>query len=145
MPYRFIGEYRHNIDDKGRLILPSRFRDKLGESFVVTCGLDTCLVVFPPEEWGKYLSRLESLQFHKKDFRAYLRLVLAKANDVEIDRLGRFTVPANLREYAGISREVVVNGVSDKIEIWSQQIWDEYSRKAISNYEINAETIGELE
>ncbi|MDD2716016.1 MAG: division/cell wall cluster transcriptional repressor MraZ [Candidatus Wallbacteria bacterium] len=137
----FSGEYTHNIDQKGRLILPSRFREQLGDKFVVNYGLDSCLVIFSLDEWRKYLDKLSSLSDRKSENRQFLRVILSGKCEVETDSLGRFTIPLNLREKAGITKEVVIIGAGTKIEIWSKENWEPYFREAIENYEKNAEKI----
>jgi MraZ protein len=141
----FIGEFKHNLDPKNRLILPSKFRDTIGERFIVTCGLESCLVIYTEEGWQEYAEELQRLPYHKKDIRDYIRLVLSKAHEVETDLQGRFTIPPNLREFAELKKEVVVTGVFDKIEIWDRESWKNYSNGAIGTYEEKAEMIGELE
>jgi MraZ protein len=140
-----IGEYTHNLDSKGRLILPSKFRDEIGDTFIITCGLESSLIIYTEEGWNEYVEKLQSLPYHKKDLRAYIRLVLSKANQVETDKMGRFTIPPNLRKFADLKKEVIIIGINDKIELWSKDKWDEYSKNAIDNYEDKAEMIGEFE
>jgi len=140
-----IGEYTHNLDAKGRLILPSKFRDEIGDSFIITCGLETSLIVYTEDGWNEYVEKLNALPYHKKDLRDYIRLVLSKANQVETDKMGRFTIPPNLRKFADLKKEVVIIGINDKIELWSKDKWEKYSLDAINNYEDKAEMIGELE
>ena len=110
MQFGFFGEFRHNTDSKGRLILPSRFRELLGERFVITCGLDSCLEIASLEHWEERIRKLSQLPPNRKEHRQYLRIVTQGMQEVETDRLGRFTIPQNLREYAGIRKEVVING-----------------------------------
>lgn len=141
----FIGQYSHNIDSKGRLILPSKFRDKLGDKFIITCGLEQSLVIYPEDAWKEYIDKLSKLPYHKKDMRAYIRLVLSTANEVETDKLGRFTIPANLRKYANLKKEVIITGIHDKIELWDKKTWKDYINKAMDDYENKAELIGDLE
>lgn len=135
----FIGSYQHAIDEKGRVIIPSRFRDELGQHSVVTKGLDQCLFLFPIQEWEKRSQELALLPLSKGDARAYSRLFFAGASECELDKQGRIMIPAHLREYAKLDREVVIIGVSSRIEIWSAPIWDEYSKRAEASYEEIAE------
>ena len=137
----FMGEFRHTIDEKGRLIMPSRFRDGLGDRFVATRGLDRCLFVYPMSEWASLEEKLESLPFTRAEARAFTRLFLAGAAECEVDRQGRFLVPANLRQYAGIEKEVVIIGVSNRVEIWSESEWELYLEKAGERYEELAENL----
>lgn len=137
----FMGEYRHSIDEKGRLIMPARFREELGDRFVATRGLDNCLFVYPLREWASLEEKLRSLPFTRGEARAFTRLFLAGASECEIDRQGRFVVPAGLRGYAKIERDVVIIGVSNRIEVWSQGEWDAYVEKAGSKFEELAENL----
>lgn len=137
----FMGEFRHTIDEKGRLIMPARFRDGLGDRFVATRGLDNCLFVYPLAEWASLEEKLKSLPFTRGEARAFTRLFLAGASECEIDRQGRFVIPGGLRDYAKIEKDVVIIGVSNRIEVWSQTEWDAYVEKAGSNYEELAENL----
>ena len=115
----FMGEYHHNIDEKGRLIMPSKFRFDLGESFVVTRGIDSCLFVYPKETWLKITSKLNELSFTKKDVRSFQRFFLSAATVCEFDKQGRINITSPLIDYADLSKECVIIGVNDRIEIWS--------------------------
>lgn len=116
----FMGEYNHTIDAKGRLIIPSKFREALGEEFVVTKGLDGCLFVFDAIEWSAFEQKLKSLPITNKDARQFVRFFLAGAASVEVDKQGRILVPNILREFAGLSKEVTLIGVGSRIEIWDK-------------------------
>lgn len=140
----FFGEYRHNLDEKNRLILPSRFRDDLGDRFIMACGLDSCLEILTAETWEAKMRELKQLPLTRRDNREFVRLIAQGVCEVEPDRTGRFIIPQNLREYAGIQKEVVITGVLDKIEIWSRENWEKYYLTARENYEKNAENIGEF-
>ncbi len=120
----FMGEYNHTIDAKGRLIVPSKFRDALGDEFVITKGLDGCLFVYDNKEWTAFEEKLKSLPLTNKDARQFVRFFLAGAANVEVDKQGRILVPSNLREFAKLSKEVVLVGVASRIEIWSKEIWE---------------------
>ena len=120
----FMGEYNHTIDAKGRLIVPSKFRDALGDEFVITKGLDGCLFVYDNKEWTAFEEKLKSLPLTNKDARQFVRFFLAGAAYVEVDKQGRILVPSNLREFAKLSKEVVLVGVASRIEIWSKEIWE---------------------
>lgn len=137
----FMGEFRHTIDDKGRLIMPSKFRDGLKDRFVATRGLDNCLFVYPLSEWASLEQKLKELPFTRAETRAFTRLFLAGASECEIDRQGRFVIPTVLREYAKIDKDAVIIGVSNRVEIWSQAEWDAYMSKAGENYEELAESL----
>lgn len=137
----FMGEYQHNIDPKGRLFIPARFREGLGDSFVLTKGLDGCLFAYPRPEWDALEQKLKSLPFTKGDARAFVRFFFSGAAICEADKQGRILIPGNLREYARLEKDVVVIGVSSRVEIWAKSQWEEYSARAASSYEEIAETI----
>lgn len=120
----FMGEYNHTVDTKGRLIVPSKFRESLGDTFVVTKGLDGCLFVYDNQEWEAFEQKLKALPLHKKDNRQFARHFLAGAAEVEVDKQGRILIPSKLREYAGLEKDVVLVGVASRIEIWDQGKWD---------------------
>lgn len=122
----FYGEYLHSIDVKGRIIVPAKFREGLGEKFIVTKGLDNCLFAYSPEEWSNLEAKLRGLPFTDKDVRAFVRFFFAGATECEVDKQGRIHIPQNLREYAGLSKEVFVIGVSARVEIWDKDTWETY-------------------
>lgn len=124
-----IGEYAHSIDTKGRLIMPSKLKDDIGEKFVITKGLDGCLFVYSQVEWKNFEDKLRSFPLTNKDARALVRFFLAGAMECEIDKQGRFLITSNLRDFAGLSKDVVIIGVLNKIEIWSKEKWETYSQK----------------
>lgn len=134
----FIGEYGHAIDAKNRIILPSKFREGLGESCIMTKGLDGCLYVYPREEWAILEEKLKSLPLTSKDARAFVRFFFSGANEITFDKQGRTLIPQNLMQYAGIVKEVVSIGVSNRIEIWSKEKWNDYTES-----DINMDEIGE--
>ncbi|MGN1358088.1 MAG: division/cell wall cluster transcriptional repressor MraZ [Bacilli bacterium] len=113
-----IGEYHHNIDEKGRLIIPAKFREEIGNSFVVTKGLDGCLFVYSLVEWEKIVNKLKKLPFTKKDARTFSRFFLASATVCEFDRQGRINLMNSLTLYAGLKKECAIIGVNDRLEIW---------------------------
>ena len=117
----FMGEYNHTIDAKGRLIVPSKFREALGDTFVVPKGLDGCLFVYDNKEWNAFEEKLKSLPLTNKEARQFARFFLAGAAEVEVDKQGRILVPNILREFAQISKDVVLIGVASRIEIWSRE------------------------
>lgn len=135
----FIGEYQHNIDNKGRLTMPSKFRDGLGQTFIITKGLDKCLFVFSLEEWNKFENKLKTLPISSKDARSFTRFFFAGAAECELDKQGRIMVPANLRNYAEISKETFVIGVSSRIEIWNEDNWNSYNNDDDLSYDSIAE------
>ncbi len=141
----FIGEYQHNIDPKGRLFIPARFREGLGDSFVVTKGLDGCLFAYPRPEWDALEQKLKSLPFTKGDARAFVRFFFSGAALCETDKQGRILIPVSLREFASLEKDVVVIGVSSRVEIWAKSKWDEYNARAAASYEEIAEKIDDFD
>ena len=123
----FMGEYNHTVDAKGRLIVPSKFRESLGEEFVVTKGLDGCLFVYSSEEWKIIETKFREVSQFSKEARKFARFFFAGAASCEVDKQGRVLLPAILREFAGIEKEVVLAGVVNHIEIWSKDKWQETS------------------
>ncbi len=121
----FKGEYSHTIDTKGRVIVPAKFREKLGEESVVTKGLDGCLFVYPREEWEKFEEKLSNLPLNHKDARKVTRFFFAGAADCEIDKQGRVLLPAVLREFAALEKDIVMVGIMNRIEIWSRDRWND--------------------
>ncbi|HEX3077044.1 MAG TPA: division/cell wall cluster transcriptional repressor MraZ [Lachnospiraceae bacterium] len=119
----FMGEYNHTIDAKGRIIVPAKFREELGEEFVVTLGLDGCLFVYPNSEWTNFVNELKGLPGNK-DARQLQRYFMAGAAQCEVDKQGRILIPQKLREHAGLDKDLVFVGVLSKIEIWSKERWD---------------------
>lgn len=140
----FIGEYQHTIDEKGRVALPVKFRAKMVDGAVVTKGLDECLAVYTTTEWEKLAEKLSTLPLTQAASRAFARLMLAGAVQVNIDRQGRINIPAYLREYAGISGQVVVAGLYSRVEIWSHTKWQEYKSKTEKDSNAIAEELGNL-
>ncbi len=140
----FIGEYKHAIDDKGRLTLPVKFRLDLAKGAVVTRGLDTSLFLFPKEEWDKLAEKLASLPLGQSNSRAFARLMLAGAMECEIDKQGRVMLPEYLRTYAELKKTVVVAGLYTRLEIWDEQSWESYKHKMEEDAESVAEQLGEL-
>lgn len=140
----FMGEYHHTIDGKGRFILPVKFREALGEQFVATKGLDNCLFVYPREEWAIIESKLKQLPFTKADARAFVRFFFAGAAECESDKQGRVLIPTNLRDYAKLDKDIVIVGVSNRIEIWSREVWEKYSCEAELSYGDIAEKLEDL-
>ena len=122
----FMGEFHHSIDSKGRLIVPVKFREQLGECFVVTRGLDQCLFVYSMDEWTILEQKMKTLPLTKKDARAFIRFFFSGASECEIDKQGRMNLSTPLIKYAGLEKECVVIGVSNRIEIWAKQNWDLY-------------------
>lgn len=125
----FMGEYHHTIDQKGRLIIPARFREGLGERFIVTKGLDTCLFLYPMAEWQRLEAKLQQLPFTSRDARAFARFFFSGACECELDAQGRILIPENLRSYARLDKDVVVIGVASRVEVWSKAEWEAYQQQ----------------
>ncbi len=139
-----MGEYLHNIDNKGRVILPAKFREELGDSFIVTKGLDNCLFVYAKDEWAILESKLKQLPLAKPEARAFVRFFFAGAAELECDKQGRMLLPNNLREYAKLDKDVVVIGVSNRIELWDKEAWDAYNEQVGPTVANIAETLVDL-
>ena len=122
-----LGEYRHNVDVKGRVSVPSKFRGDLGQSFIVTKGLDNCLFMYSKSEWETFENKLKALPLTNNDARSFMRFFFAGATECEVDKQGRINIPQLLREYAGIKKDVVILGVSTRAEIWDSSKWEEYT------------------
>ena len=132
-----IGEYEHSLDAKGRLIMPAKLREDIGEKFIITKGLDGCLFAFSLEEWKNFEQKLRSLPISNKDARAFSRFFFAGAIDCEIDKQGRFLISSNFREFAELTKEVVIIGMDSRLEIWSKDKWQN------TDDEISADEIAE--
>jgi len=139
-----IGEFHYNIDQKGRLMIPAKFRQRFGLEAIITRGIDKCLFVFPKDEWEKVVDKLLKLPLSQANSRAFTRLMLAGAHQMEIDNQGRILIPENLRKYAEISKKVVVLGLYSRLEIWDEKIWEEYKKNSESQSEEIAEKLSEL-
>ena len=135
----FMGEYNHTIDAKGRLIIPAKFREVLGDEFVVTKGMDGCLFVFDNPEWQVFADKLRGLPMIDKEARQFTRFFLAGAAACEVDKQGRILLPQVLREFAGLEKDVVLVGVASRIEIWSKEHWDE----AMNTYDGDMDEVAE--
>ena len=125
----FMGEYHHNIDDKKRLVLPSTFRSSLGESFIITRGLEKCLYIYTEKEWNKIVEKLGSLPFTKKDARVFIRSFFSAAASCNLDKQGRINITSQQLAHAGITKECVIIGVSDRVEIWSKENWNQFNEE----------------
>ncbi len=123
----FMGEYQHTIDAKGRLIVPSKFREDLGEHFIVTKGLDNCLFAYPQSEWKVFEEKLKQLPLTSTDARKFVRFFFAGAVECDLDNQGRIILPPNLREYAVLKKDIVSIGVNNRVEIWNKENWKEYN------------------
>jgi MraZ protein len=124
----FYGEYQHTIDPKGRVIIPARFREELGEKFILTKGLDDCLFVYSSGEWCNLEAKLKTLPLSSKDARAFIRFFFSGATECELDKQGRALIPQNLREYAKLEKDIYIIGVSTRVEVWDRNKWENYSR-----------------
>ena len=140
----FIGEYTHNLDDKGRLAIPVKFRRDLSKGAVVTRGLDNCLFLYTKTEWEKLAEKLATLPISQSNSRAFSRLMLAGAMDVEVDKQGRVVLPEYLREFAGLKKNVVLAGLYNRAEIWDEEKWKAYKNQTEANSNEIAEKMGEL-
>lgn len=137
----FMGEFQHSIDEKGRIIIPAKFRDLLGTSFVVTRGLDQCLFVYPLAEWEVLEQKLKALPLMKSDARAFTRFFFSGATECEWDKQGRVNLPSNLRQYAHLEKDCVVLGVSNRVEIWSRDTWEQYFQQSEDTFNEIAEKL----
>ncbi|GMA47628.1 division/cell wall cluster transcriptional repressor MraZ [Tetragenococcus muriaticus] len=136
-----MGEFQHSIDTKGRLIIPSKLREQLGETFVVTRGLDGCLFGYPLTEWEKLEEKLDQMPLAKKDARSFVRFFYSAATECEIDKQGRINIPTTLRKHASLEKRCVIIGVSTRIEIWDEQRWNDFSEKTEENFDDIAESM----
>lgn len=139
-----IGEYRHTLDAKGRVIIPSKFRDELKDNFIITKGLDNCLFIYPQSEWIKIEDKLKELPLTNRDVRSFVRTFYSGAVDESLDKQGRVVIPQSLRDHASIEKDVVIIGVSTRVEIWSTENWDNYNDSLGLSYEDIAEKMQEL-
>lgn len=139
-----LGEFQHNLDTKGRVAVPAKFREKLTAGAIITRGIDNCLFVFANPEWEALAAKLIALPLAQANSRAFVRLMMAGATDVELDTQGRILIPDYLRKYAGLKKEVVVAGLYNRIEIWDEATWTSYKTKTESSSETIAEHLGEL-
>ncbi len=137
----FMGEYNHSLDTKGRLIIPSRYREALGDTFVLTKGLDGCLNIYDTEGWNALTEKLQALPITSANARKFTRFMLGGATECEVDKQGRILIPANLRAFAGLTRDVILVGVGGRIEIWDREAWEKTS--ACDDEEI-AQNLGDL-
>ena len=132
-----MGEFHHNIDDKGRLIVPAKFRYELGEKFVITRGLDKCLFVYSNNEWEKIINKLKTLPFTNKDARNFTRFFLSGAAECEFDKQGRINITSPLISYADLTKECVIIGANDRLEIWSEEAWNTF-------FDENADSLSDI-
>lgn len=140
----FLGEYQHSLDPKGRITIPSKFRESLGDKFIATKGLDNCIFLYPLNEWQQIEEKLQKLPLTRADVRSFVRFFFSGASELEVDKQGRTVLPLNLRDYAHIEKDIVIIGVGSRIEIWSVDSWANYSKEAASSYEEIAEKMVDL-
>ncbi len=139
----FVGQYSHNVDSKGRLAVPAKFRHQLKKA-VVTKGLDDCLFLYPKKEWDELAEKLAALPISQANTRAFSRLMLAGAMDVEVDRQGRIILPEYLRKFAGLKKKIIVAGLYNRLEIWDETKWNNYKAKTEKNSNEIAEALNDL-
>ncbi|NLM12574.1 MAG: division/cell wall cluster transcriptional repressor MraZ [Epulopiscium sp.] len=140
----FMGEYQHTIDAKGRLIVPAKFREELGDVFVITKGLDNCLFVYPYFEWKIFEEKLKKLPLTSGNARKFVRFFLAGAVECSVDKQGRILIPNNLRTYSGLEKDVILIGVSNRVEIWSKENWEAYNNDEDFDANVLAENMQDL-
>ncbi|ABW18914.1 division/cell wall cluster transcriptional repressor MraZ [Alkaliphilus oremlandii] len=140
----FIGEYNHAVDTKGRVSIPAKFREELGEHFILTKGLDNCLFIYSSDEWGILENKLKQLPMTNKDARAFVRFFFSGASECELDSQGRIRIPANLREHALLEKEAIIIGVGTRVEIWSNVEWEKYNSDDNLSYDEIANKMAEL-
>lgn len=138
-----IGEFSHGMDKKNRIIIPSKLREGLGEQFIMTKGLDSCLYIYPKNEWQIFEQKLKSLPLTDKNVRSFVRFFFSGANEMEPDKMGRVLIPQSLLSYAGIDGEVVSVGMMDRVEVWSKAKWEAYNESEMDMDAI-AEKMNEL-
>ena len=136
-----MGEFHHNLDDKNRLIIPSKFRYELGSKFIVTRGIEKCLFVYPVDEWNKIIEKLNTLPFTNKDARTFMRMFLSGATECKLDNNGRVQITGPLMNYASLNKECVVIGVGDRLEIWDQDMFNNFFNDNIENFSDVAENL----
>lgn len=139
-----IGEYRHTIDSKKRLAIPSKLRRELGAKAVITKGLDNCLWIFPLNQWNKLVEKLSQLPLGQRDTRGFSRLMLAGASEAGLDRLGRILIPDYLKQYAGLKKNVIIAGVFNRLEVWDETKWNLFKANSEKEVDNMAERLGEL-
>lgn len=136
-----MGEYHHSIDEKKRIIIPSRFREELKDTFLITRGIENCLFIYSLEEWKKITDKLETLPFTKKDARQFIRFFLSGATEAQFDKQGRIVITTPLLEYAKIEKDCVIIGAGERLEIWSENAWNNFFNEASTNMSDIAENL----
>ena len=140
-----MGEYHHNIDEKNRLIIPSKFRNEIGDEFVITRGLEKCLFVYSKNEWNKIVKKLSTLPFTKKDSRNFVRFFMSGATLCMLDKSGRTSITSPLVHYAGLTHDCVIIGANDRLEIWDSNEWENFFNTNEENFADIAENLFEGE
>lgn len=141
----FMGEYHHNLDSKGRLIIPEKFRDQIGDEIIFTRGMEGCIFGYPQSEWQKIEAKLAKLPLTQRSARKFTRLFYSGAMETEFDKQGRVNLTATLKEHADLIKECVIVGVSNRIEIWSEDRWQKFADEADDNYDDIAEDLDDIE
>ncbi len=141
----FMGEYHHNLDSKGRLIIPAKLRSQIGSRMVFTRGMEGCIFGYTMESWHEIEAKLAQLPLTKRNVRSFMRLFYSGAMESEFDKQGRVNLTTTLKKHAGLTKECVIVGVSNRIEIWSAKRWDKYSAAANESYDDIAETLNDIE
>jgi MraZ protein len=139
-----IGEFKHNLDQKGRVSIPAKFRQKFAEGLILTRGIDQCVFGFPKPEWEKLVNKITNLPLSQANARAFARLMLSGAFEAEIDNQGRVLIPEVLRKYAHLEKKVVIVGMYNRIEIWDEKKWEEYKKQSEENSQEIAERLSDL-
>lgn len=139
-----IGQYKHTIDSKKRLALPAKFRGELGNRVIITLGTNNCLVIYPEKEWKAQADKLGQLPISQTEARTYSRIMLANATEANLDKLGRILIPDYLKNYAGLKKDVIICGLSNKLEIWDWEKWEEYKSNAEKEFDNITSKLGEL-
>lgn len=141
----FMGEYHHNLDSKGRLIIPAKFRDQIGDEIIFTRGMEGCIFGYPQAEWQKIEAKLAKLPLTQRSARKFTRLFYSGAMETEFDKQGRVNLTATLKEHADLIKKCVIVGVSNRIEIWSEDRWQKFADEADDNYDDIAEDLDDIE
>ena len=139
-----IGEYKHTLDPKKRLSVPSKWRGDLGQTLIITRGLDSCLFVYPQTQWQKITEKVSQLPLGQADTRSFNRFFLSGAVEVEVDSVGRILVPDFLKDFAGLDSKVVFAGIYDRVEIWAENKWEDYKKRIEGQADQLAEKLGEV-
>jgi len=137
----FLGEFQHSLDEKGRAILPSKFRKALADGVVITVGMEKCLFIIPKTEWPQWEDKIRALSLAKRDARKFSRFFFAGASEESITKQGRISIPNGLREYAGLNKDIVIIGVSNRLEVWDKDSWKAYQKEAEGSYSDIAEEL----